>query len=118
MLYGAVLGRGAALLGVSRDGTAHDFETPATASFDGGRAFQARITSLSRPGGVEKSLWDLFVRPAGAAEPIRVGRIVGDIVDRKGIDRYPSTAPGAAADRPVRARFFFTVTNDLAISAT
>ncbi|MEU5704725.1 glycosyltransferase family 4 protein [Streptomyces aurantiacus] len=118
MLHGAALGRGAALLGVSRDGTAHDFETPATASFDDGRAFQARITSLSRPGGVEKSLWDLFIRPASAAEPIRVGRIVGDIVDRKGTDRHPSTALGAAADRPVRARFFFTVTNDLAISAT
>ncbi|MFS8200949.1 glycosyltransferase family 4 protein [Streptomyces sp. CWNU-52B] len=118
VFYGATLGRGAALTGVSRDGTAYDFEAPAVS--DGGRTFRARITSLPRPEGVEKSLWDLFVRPATAADPIRVGRIVDDIVDRKGTDRHPATplGTGAAADRPVRARFFFTVTNDLAISAT
>ncbi|MFJ2257719.1 glycosyltransferase family 4 protein [Streptomyces sp. NPDC087844] len=116
MLYGAVLGRGAVLSGVSRSGTAHDFEAPAT-SDDGGETFQARLTSLSRPTDADKSLWDLFVRPSHSAEPIRVGRIVGDIVDRKGTDRHPRTALVTAADLPVQARFFFTVTNDLAIDA-
>ncbi|MFD0306073.1 glycosyltransferase [Streptomyces sp. NPDC127119] len=116
ILYGAVLGRGAVLSGVSRSGTAHDFEASAT-SPDGGKTFQARMTSLSRPADTDKPLWDLFVRPSHSAEPIRVGRIIGDIVDRKGTDRHPRTTLGTAADRPVQARFFFTVTNDLAIDA-
>ncbi|MEV0218020.1 glycosyltransferase [Streptomyces sp. NPDC050704] len=132
MLHGATLGAGATLLGVSRLGTAHDFATPAESTepteseeSTGGRTFQARVTSLSHPVDAEKSVWDLFLRPAEAAEPVRVGRIFGDIVDRKDTDKYPSTAlttqavtAEAAADRQVRARFFITVTNDLAISAT
>jgi hypothetical protein len=116
VLHGVALGEGAALLSVSRSGTAYDFETPAAAV--GGRMFQARVLSLPCPAGADKSLWDLFLRPAEGAEPVRVGRLFGDIVDRKDTDKYPSTALGAAADRPVRARFFFTVTNDLAISAS
>jgi len=114
-LHGAVLGRGAVLSGLSRNGTAHDFEVPVTS--DGGRTFRARVTSLPRPTDTDKSLWDLFIRPAPSAELIRVGRIVGDIVDRKGTDRHPRTTLGTATDRPARARFFFTATNDLAIDA-
>ncbi|TPQ20527.1 glycosyltransferase family 4 protein [Streptomyces sporangiiformans] len=122
LLHGAELGPGAALLGVSRSGRAHDFETTATTT-TGARAFRARVTSLPPgPAEADKALWDLFLRPAETSEPLRIGRLVGDIVTRKETDKHPSTtltaaAPGAAGGQ-VQARFFFTVTNDLAISAS
>jgi glycosyltransferase involved in cell wall biosynthesis len=114
-LYGAVLDKDAALLGVSRDGKAHDFETPATPT--GERTFESRVTSLPRPTDTDKPLWDLFLRPAEAAEPIRVGRIIGDIVDRKTTDKYPNTKLATPTGDPTEAHFFFTITNDVAISA-
>ncbi|MEU9956061.1 glycosyltransferase family 4 protein [Streptomyces sp. NPDC050982] len=114
-LHGAVLGEGAVLLGVSRDGRPHDFETPATLT--GERTFRADITSLPHPTDADKQLWDLFVRPAAADEPVRVGRILGDIVDRKATDKHPSTTVPTRSGPPTEARFFFTVTNDVAISA-
>ncbi|MFI1480870.1 glycosyltransferase family 4 protein [Streptomyces sp. NPDC020747] len=114
-LHGAVLGEGATLLGVSRDGRPHDFETPATLT--GERTFRADITSLPRPTDADKPLWDLFLRPAAADEPVRVGRIIGDIVDRKATDKHPSTTLPTRSGAPTEARFFFTITNDVAISA-
>lgn len=104
------------------DGTAADRH--------GERLFQARLTTLPEPTDPDgASLWDLFLRPSSAAEPIRLGRLFGDIVDRKDTDKYPAvtlTPPGSSpADEPPhasdvpgppQARFFFTVTNDLAVS--
>ncbi|MGA5445495.1 glycosyltransferase [Streptomyces umbrinus] len=114
-LHGAVLGEGAALLGVSRDGRPYDFETPATPM--GERSFRAVITSLPRPTDADKPLWDLFLRPSAADEPVRVGRILGDIVERKATDKHPSTTLPTSSGPPTEARFFFTITNDVAISA-
>ncbi|TRO64998.1 glycosyltransferase family 4 protein [Streptomyces sp. IB201691-2A2] len=114
-LHGAVLGEGALLLGVSRDGRPHDFETPATPT--GERTFRARITTLPRPTDADKPLWDLFLRPSEAAAPVRVGRITDDIVDRKPTAKHPSTTLTTPTGRSVQAHYFFTITNDVAISA-
>jgi glycosyltransferase involved in cell wall biosynthesis len=114
-LHGAVLGEGALLLGVSRDGRPHDFETPATPT--GERTFRARITTLPRPADADKPLWDLFLRPSEAAAPVRVGRITDDIVDRKPTAKHPSTNLTTPTGRSVQAHYFFTITNDVAISA-
>ena len=114
-LHGAELGEGAVLIGVSRDGRPYDFESAATPT--GERTFRAGITSLPRPTDADKPLWDLFLRPAAAGEPVRVGRILGDIVDRKATDKHPSTTLATSSGPPTEARFFFTITNDVAISA-
>ncbi|MFF3711599.1 glycosyltransferase family 4 protein [Streptomyces phaeochromogenes] len=114
-LHGAELGEGAVLLGVSRDGRPYDFETPAMPT--GERTFRAGIMSLPRPTDADKPLWDLFLRPAAAGEPVRVGRILGDIVDRKATDKHPGTTLATSSGPSTEARFFFTVTNDVAISA-
>ncbi|EKX63846.1 glycosyltransferase family 4 protein [Streptomyces ipomoeae] len=123
VLYGAELGDGAALVGVARGEDVAGFEAPVTTA--GGldeRTFQARLTSLPEPAGPDKTVWDLFLRPTAAAEPIRLGRLFGDIVDRKDTDKYPAVALDTAADASPQtpeapeARFFFTVTNDLAVS--
>ncbi|QQM41163.1 glycosyltransferase family 4 protein [Streptomyces liliifuscus] len=114
-LHGAVLGEDAVLLGVSREGEAHNFTTPARAT--GEQTFRARITTLPRPGEADKPLWDLFLRPSEAAAPVRVGRITDDIVDRKPTTKHPSTTLTTPTGKSVRAHYFFTTTNDVAISA-
>ncbi|MEU9900299.1 glycosyltransferase family 4 protein [Streptomyces phaeochromogenes] len=114
-LHGAVLGEGAVLLGVSRDGEAYNFTTPARLT--GEQTFRARMTTLPRPTAADKPLWDLFLRPSEAAAPVRVGRIADDIVDRKPTTKHPSTTLTTPTGKSVRAHYFFTITNDVAISA-
>ena len=71
-LHGVVLGEGAALLGVSRDGETPRLRNPGDAH--GGTDVPGRVTSLPRPDDADKPLWDLFLRPTAAAAPVRVGR--------------------------------------------
>lgn len=61
-------------------------------------------------------IWDLFLRPAPDADPIRLGRLFDDIVDRKDTDKYPAVAMTTPSGASPRARVFFTVTNDLAVA--
>ncbi|MDT0448885.1 glycosyltransferase family 4 protein [Streptomyces hesseae] len=58
-------------------------------------------------GGEEAATWDLALRVAPDAAPIRIGRLVGDIVDRNKTDIYPVVAG---------VRPYFTVTSDLAVN--
>ncbi|MEU7134561.1 glycosyltransferase family 4 protein [Streptomyces sp. NPDC046261] len=51
--------------------------------------------------------WDLALRTAPGATPIRVGRLIGDIVDRNKTDLYPTVAG---------VRPYFTVNSDLAVN--
>ncbi len=57
--------------------------------------------------GTESTTWDLSLRPAPDAEPIRIGRLIGDIVDRNKTDIYPTVGG---------VRPYFTVTSDLAVN--
>jgi glycosyltransferase involved in cell wall biosynthesis len=126
VLHGAELGAGAALMGVARSGEESDFEAPVEATGehlpDGhpsrGRLFHGRLPSLPGPTAPGKVIWDLFLRPATDAEPVRLGRLFGDIVDRKDTDKYPEVTLPARSGGSVRARYFFTVTNDLAVSVS
>ncbi|MER6155050.1 glycosyltransferase family 4 protein [Streptomyces sp. NPDC001868] len=130
VLHGAELGEGATLVGVARGEEVADFEAPAT-STEGGRGeggggeggrggeghrFHARLTSLPDPAGPDKVIWDLFLRPAPDAEPVRLGRLFDDIVDRKDTDKYPAVTLATPSGAAPQARFFFTVTNDLAVA--
>ncbi|WP_215448579.1 glycosyltransferase family 4 protein [Streptomyces sp. ATCC 21386] len=130
VLHGAVLGEGAALVGVARGEDVADFEVPAThtertgtertgaerTGAAGRPGFRARLTSLPDPVGPDKVIWDLFLRPAPDAEPIRLGRLFDDIVDRKDTDKYPAVPMTTPNGSVPQARFFFTVTNDLALA--
>lgn len=126
VLHGAELGAGAALVGVARGGEAADFEAPVEATGgrlpEGhpfrGRLFHGRLPSLPGPTVPGKVIWDLFLRPVTDAEPVRLGRLFGDIVDRKDTDKYPEVTLPARSGVSVRARYFFTVTNDLAVSVS
>ncbi|MFE7838442.1 hypothetical protein ACFU53_21000 [Streptomyces sp. NPDC057474] len=105
VLHGAELGEGATLVGVARSEEVADFEAPAT-STDGGRGFRVQLSSLPDPAGPDK---------APDAEPLRLGRLFDDIVDRKDTDKYPAVTMATPSGASPQARFFFTVTNDLAV---
>ncbi|MFI9203621.1 glycosyltransferase family 4 protein [Streptomyces sp. NPDC053048] len=57
--------------------------------------------------GAEATTWDLTLRIAAGTDPIRIGRIVGDIVDRNKTDLYPTVAG---------VRPYFTMASDLAVN--
>ncbi|MGP4004289.1 hypothetical protein [Streptomyces sp. 8N706] len=58
--------------------------------------------------------WDLWLRPAAGAEPVRIARILDDVPDRKHIFSYPFR-PLDAPYGPVEAGPYYTVDNDLAV---
>ncbi|GGW47181.1 transferase [Streptomyces griseoloalbus] len=80
----------------------------------GGRAFSCAVACEELA--VEAAgtrFWDAFVRPAADAPLIRIGRLLDDVADRKGVFVYPQITAGGSAIRP-----YFTVDNDLAVEVT
>ncbi|MFK8907872.1 glycosyltransferase [Streptomyces sp. YS-3] len=64
----------------------------------------------------EEEIWDLALRLAPHAPPIRLARITGDIVNRKRTDVYPAVeTPGATTGTSALVRPYFTERNDLAL---
>ncbi|MFF5567035.1 transferase [Streptomyces sp. NPDC012623] len=57
-----------------------------------------------------RAFWDVFVHPAPDTPRIRLGRLLDDVADRKGVFVYPSTELDGATVRP-----YYTVDNDLAV---
>ncbi|MFD5950318.1 transferase [Streptomyces collinus] len=68
---------------------------------------------LADGGGGAARVWDAFVRPTDGAPPIRVGRLLDDVADRKHVYVYPAVETDGSALRP-----YYTVDNDLAIEET
>lgn len=58
-------------------------------------------------GSDESTTWDLSLRVAPGAEPVRIGRLIGDIVDRNKTDVYPTIAG---------VHPYFTMSSDLAVN--
>ncbi|WP_328419941.1 transferase [Streptomyces sp. NBC_00443] len=83
---------------------------------DDARGFQFTVEfgELVADGGAGNRVWDLFVR-AGSAEgtaPVRIGRLLDDVADRKEIFVFPAADVGGSAVRP-----YYTVDNDLSVLA-
>ncbi|MFD8227728.1 transferase [Streptomyces massasporeus] len=76
-------------------------------------SFTAGPGELTVDGGGAGHIWDVFVRPASDAPPIRVARLLDDVADRKHIHVYPAIEADGSAFRP-----YYTVDNDLAIEVT
>ncbi|RLU83967.1 glycosyl transferase family 1 [Streptomyces griseocarneus] len=62
---------------------------------------------IAARGGDENTIWDLALRLAPDAKPVKLARLVGDIVDRNKTDIYPAVGG---------VRPYFTVNSDLAVS--
>lgn len=82
---------------------------------DDGRGFSFTAGQEDLTGGDETRgrIWDAFVRPAADAPPVRIGRLLDDVADRKHVFVYPALTAGGSSSRP-----YFTVDNDLAIEVT
>jgi hypothetical protein len=78
-----------------------------------GFSFTADQADLTAAGGGAGRFWDVFVRPTADAPPIRVGRLLDDVADRKHVYVYPAITMDGSAVRP-----YYTVDNDLAIEMT
>ncbi|MGW6528676.1 hypothetical protein [Streptomyces venezuelae] len=61
-------------------------------------------------------VWDLRLYVGHVSPPITIGRIGGDIVERKKTDVLPAVDLSHSTRGATRAKPFFTVTNDLALS--
>lgn len=105
----------------SRQGTAFDLDVPVRPLGDGRFACDLPLAALLERCDEEQSLWDLTLSPAPDGDTVALGRITGDIVDRKRVDICPAVALGPADGAPgtgaVKVRPYFTADNGLAISA-
>jgi hypothetical protein len=109
---GAVLGDGSRATALSRASDALDVDMPLEPLDD--RRFVCRlplgaVRTRRRAG---QDLWDLTVRPVPGARPVPLGRITGDVADRKHTDIFPARLLGDTA----LLRPYFTVHNGLSVS--
>ncbi|MFJ8593346.1 transferase [Streptomyces sp. NPDC093598] len=78
-----------------------------------GFSFTAGPGALADEGGGAARIWDVFVRPTAGAPPIRVGRLLDDVADRKHVYVYPAIEADGSTLCP-----YYTVDNDLAMEVT
>ncbi|WP_324783466.1 transferase [Streptomyces sp. H51] len=66
-------------------------------------------------GGTGSQVWDLSVRLSSAdgIPPVRIGRLLDDLADRKDVFVYPAATIGGVVVRP-----YYTVDNDLSVQVT
>ncbi|MGV9499550.1 transferase [Streptomyces sp. NPDC003642] len=82
---------------------------------DDGRGFSFTVDPDDLAAGAPHAgrAWDAFVRPAADAPPVRVGRLLDDVADRKHVHVFPEVRAKGSVLRP-----YYTVDNDLAIEET
>ncbi len=118
-LYGAEFAEGQRprLLAVPRRDPSAAFEADVTTSGADRFRFRLPYARVLDAGDGEPETWDLALRLSPGGEPVRVGRVIGDVVDRKRTDVYPAAeAPGGRAGAAASVRPFFTAENDLALA--
>jgi glycosyltransferase involved in cell wall biosynthesis len=96
---------------VSRTDTAYDFAVAGRAVGERGVRFTVPYGEVMARRGVEHDLWDLRV------EGVPVGRIGGDVVERRKTDLVPGRVFEHGERGRTRVRPYFTANNELALSA-
>ncbi|OKH98627.1 hypothetical protein A6A06_30615 [Streptomyces sp. CB02923] len=121
-LYGAALGPGARAEATPRRGTAEAagaapvITVPLTG--DGPEfAFTLPYTQLAEcwHGGSER--WDLWLRVAGEAEPVRIARLLDDVPEKKEVIIYPALPVGGPSGQ-LSIGPSYTRDNDLTVRVT
>ncbi|KAB8171021.1 transferase [Streptomyces sp. 3MP-14] len=108
-LLGPEFGPGAAAILRRRGKEGPERETALTAGENGAFTFTADYRELpTEPGAA--AVWNVFVRPATDAGPVRVGRLLDDVADRKNVFVYPTSTVRGFTYWP-----YFTLDNDLSI---
>ncbi|MFD9583365.1 glycosyltransferase family 4 protein [Streptomyces sp. NBC_01281] len=108
----------AAVVAISRQGQAHDIVLPITqiGPWPGHFTCTVPYASALAERVTDHDLWDLYLRLNATGAPIPIGRIGGDIVDRKTTDTVPAAHLTHPTRGATRTKPFFTMTNDLALS--
>ncbi|WP_399093064.1 hypothetical protein ACGH2B_23025 [Streptomyces sp. BBFR2] len=112
-LYGALPGPGAHVEARSRRAGGPTVTAPLTAD---GACFSFTLPYEGPAGhwrgGSEP--WDLWLVPAEGAPPVRIGRLLDDVADKKQVFSYPAM-PVPAAGAEVRVGPYYTLDNDLSL---
>ncbi|MET9862813.1 glycosyltransferase [Streptomyces smyrnaeus] len=111
------LSGGPVLMAVPRDNPRQAFEFPGRRGADG----ESPTVHLELPfelpaafaDGSPEGVWDLWLRPGPGPERVRLGRLLGDLADRKKTDVTPQTRLGGT-DRAVQ--LYFSLNNNLVLS--
>ncbi|MET9443704.1 transferase [Streptomyces sp. NPDC006610] len=111
-LHGAVFGQGAAVRLRRRGGGPDRVVEPRIEEDQRGFSFTADFTGPTAGASDGGCVWDVFVEPAAGTPPVRVGRLLDDVADRKNVFVLPSAPAGDVVVRP-----YYTVDNDLAVEA-
>lgn len=118
-LYGAARlpAQGATVVAHSREGAAYDTTARLHVLDDRRFRFSLCYSEALALRSAEHDLWDLRLHLAPGADPVRIGRISGDIVERKKIDTWPAHLLEHPQRGTTRIKPFLTATNDLGLSA-
>ncbi|MDT0265678.1 transferase [Streptomyces sp. DSM 44915] len=108
-LVGAEFGPGAAALLRRRGKGGVARESELTVGEDGAFRFTADYRDLPTEPGAS-AVWNVFVRPATDAAPVRVSRLLDDVADRKTVFVYPSSVVRGFTFWP-----YHTLDNDLSV---
>jgi hypothetical protein len=114
-LHGTTLAEGAAVRLRLRGGRGTVRTLVPQVEHDGrGFSFTVEYGDLVGEDDTGSRVWDLYLQPgsAGGQGPVRIGRLLDDIADRKEIFVFPAAEVGGAVVRP-----YFTVDNDLSVLA-
>ncbi|MFD6426194.1 hypothetical protein [Streptomyces sp. NPDC060198] len=112
-LFGAEPGAGAAALLRLRGQAGEVRESELHADGPDGVRFtfaHAQLTDTPEGG---PGVWDVLVRPRTGARPIRVGRLLDDVADRKKVFVYPAVTLGG-----MKALTYYTLDNELSVEVT
>ncbi len=116
------LSGGPVLSAVPRDNPRQAFEFPGRWSGDGaegtGRTDTARMElpfelPAAFADGAPEGVWDLWLRPGPGPERMRMGRLLGDLPDRKKTDVTPPTRLG---DSGQAVQLYFSLNNNLVLA--
>ncbi|WP_200308406.1 glycosyltransferase family 4 protein [Streptomyces adelaidensis] len=110
------VGPDARVLAVSREDSAYDFSVPVHSVGERGVRFTVPYGEVMGRRSVEHDLWDLRLVPGVGAEAVPVGRIGGDVVERRKTDLVPGEVFDHAERGRTRVKPYFTVGNELALS--
>ncbi|MEU1077085.1 MULTISPECIES: glycosyltransferase family 4 protein [unclassified Streptomyces] len=104
------------LLAVPRRRPSAAFEADLTVSEEGVFHFTVAHSQALHASDGQPEVWDLWLRLSPGSQPVRVARILGDLIDRKRTDVYTATdTPHPQTGISTRLRPYFTVNNDLAL---
>lgn len=80
------------------------------------RGFAAELPLSSLLPG--RRVWDLWLRPSADEEPVRLARILDDVLDKKRVFSYPAQRVESSEGAVHSARPYYTINNNLSVQVS